>query len=167
MHTAESNSEGWCRCTPQSFLKIWISRRNRNRIRKYFSLFIRGPDGFESWKKTGGWKSRDTLATCMLVKETKSFVYIQCLIFCFFFIFTSKRREKKIVALLHAAFKNCAVGFFLSGRGPCKLWNICVAVKTWCRDVMHLDISSLRQRAYQVSNRVGTTCFVFVLSLIF
>ena len=32
---------------------------------------------------------------------------------------------------------------------------------------MHLDISSLRQRAYQVSNRVGTTCFVFVLSRIF
>ena len=28
-----------------------ISRRNRNRIQKYFSLLIRGPDGFESWKK--------------------------------------------------------------------------------------------------------------------
>ena len=28
-----------------------ISRRNRNRIRKYFSLFIRGPDGFKSLKK--------------------------------------------------------------------------------------------------------------------
>ena len=28
---------------------------------KYFSLFIRGPDGFESWKKTGGRKSCDTL----------------------------------------------------------------------------------------------------------
>ena len=54
----------------------------------------------------------------MLVKETKSFVYIQCLIFCFFFIFTSKRREKKIVALLHAAFKNCAVGFFYLDAVP-------------------------------------------------
>ena len=32
------------------FLKIRISQRNQNRIRKYFSLFIRGPDGFESWK---------------------------------------------------------------------------------------------------------------------
>ena len=29
-----------------------ISRGNRNQIRKYFTLFIRGPDGFESWKKT-------------------------------------------------------------------------------------------------------------------
>ena len=27
-----------------------ISRRNRNRIRKFFSVFIRGPDGVESWK---------------------------------------------------------------------------------------------------------------------
>ena len=37
--------------TPRSFLKIRISWQNRNRIRKYFSLFIRGPDWFESWKK--------------------------------------------------------------------------------------------------------------------
>ena len=35
-------------------------RWNRNRIRKYFSLLIMGPDGFESWKN-GGWKSCDTL----------------------------------------------------------------------------------------------------------
>ena len=28
-----------------------ISRQNRNWIQKYFSLFIRGLDGFESWKK--------------------------------------------------------------------------------------------------------------------
>ena len=33
--------------------KVRISQRNRNRIRKYFSLFIRGPDGFEWWKKLG------------------------------------------------------------------------------------------------------------------
>ena len=32
-----------------------ISWGNWNRIRKYFSLFIRGPDGFESWKK---WSSK-------------------------------------------------------------------------------------------------------------
>ena len=38
-----------------------ISRRNQNRIRKYFSLFIRGPYGFESWTKNGCQKSRDTL----------------------------------------------------------------------------------------------------------
>ena len=37
-----------------------ISRRNRNRIQKYFRLFIRGPNGVESWKK-GDRKSRDTL----------------------------------------------------------------------------------------------------------
>ena len=28
-----------------------IFRRNRKRVRKYFSLFIRGPDWFEAWKK--------------------------------------------------------------------------------------------------------------------
>ena len=28
-----------------------MSRQNRNRIRKYFSLFNRGLDGFESWTK--------------------------------------------------------------------------------------------------------------------
>ena len=30
-----------------------ISEGNRNGIRKYFSLFIRGPDGSESWKNKG------------------------------------------------------------------------------------------------------------------
>ena len=35
---------------PRSFLKIWISQRNWKCIRKYFSLFIRGLDGFESGK---------------------------------------------------------------------------------------------------------------------
>ena len=53
MHTAESDSV--VGCTQPSFLKIWISQRNGNRIWKYFSLFIRGPDGFESWKK---WRSK-------------------------------------------------------------------------------------------------------------
>ena len=43
------------------YLCDWISWRNRNWIRKYLSLFIRGQDGFESWKKTGVRKSRDTL----------------------------------------------------------------------------------------------------------
>ena len=28
---------------------------------KYFTLFIRGPDGFQSWEEMGGRKSRDTL----------------------------------------------------------------------------------------------------------
>ena len=60
MHTAESDSR--VGCTPwRFFFNLNISQRNRNRIRKYFSLFIRGPDRFESWKKTGGRKSRDTL----------------------------------------------------------------------------------------------------------
>ena len=59
MHTAESGSaaklleEIWLYyrtlmqnlwCTPRSFLKIPISRRNQNRIWTYFSLFIRGPE---------------------------------------------------------------------------------------------------------------------------
>ena len=49
MHNAQLDSAVWC--TPRSFLKIWISRQNRNRIQKYFSLFIKGLDGFESLKK--------------------------------------------------------------------------------------------------------------------
>ena len=47
MHTAE-------------LFKIRISRRNQNRIRKYFSLFIRGLDRFNH-EKNGGRKYRDTL----------------------------------------------------------------------------------------------------------
>ena len=38
-------------CTLRRSLYDRISRRNRNLIRKYFSLLIRGPNGFESWKK--------------------------------------------------------------------------------------------------------------------
>ena len=51
MHTAEMIS-AVCNCMiPQRPLRDRMSRRNRNGIWKYFSLFIRGPDGFESWKK--------------------------------------------------------------------------------------------------------------------
>ena len=46
MHTTEIDFE--VVCTPWSFLTIRISRRNRKRNRKYFSLFVRSPDGFES-----------------------------------------------------------------------------------------------------------------------
>ena len=49
MHTVESDST--VGCTQQSFLKIRISWRNQKRIIKCFSLFVRSPDGFESWKK--------------------------------------------------------------------------------------------------------------------
>ena len=74
MHTVELDSAGWCTTqslTPQgdadrgvrlrgglntlSFLKVQISQWNRNRIWKYFSLFIRGLDWFESRKK---WRSK-------------------------------------------------------------------------------------------------------------
>ena len=47
----------WCRVFQ---LYDRISRRNQNRIRKYFRLFIRGLDGFELWKKCRS-KSRETL----------------------------------------------------------------------------------------------------------
>ena len=46
--------------TPRIPLCDLITLQNRNWIRKYFSLFIRGPDGFESWKNRGR-KSRGTL----------------------------------------------------------------------------------------------------------
>ena len=48
LHTAEIISA--VGCTPRRQLCDQISRRNRNQIRKYFSLFIRGPDGLESLK---------------------------------------------------------------------------------------------------------------------
>ena len=48
-------------CTPWSFLKIsTISQRNWNRLGKYFSLFIRVLNVFESWKNAVR-KSRNTL----------------------------------------------------------------------------------------------------------
>ena len=70
-HTAESNCTPWSqnRNLWESMVAIkgtirrnpfrgeffelceGISRRNRNRIRKYLTLFIRGPDGCESWEK--------------------------------------------------------------------------------------------------------------------
>ena len=40
--------------------ELWDRSSQRNRNRKNFSLLIRGPDGFESWKN-GGQKSCDTL----------------------------------------------------------------------------------------------------------
>ena len=40
-----------CVAHPQRQLPDLISRWNQNRIWKYLSLFIRGPDRFESWKK--------------------------------------------------------------------------------------------------------------------
>ena len=70
MHTTESDSVVWC--TPWIFLKIRISRQNWNRIRKYFPLFIKGPDGFESCRK---WRSQISLHTP--VKETKWNWFIQ------------------------------------------------------------------------------------------
>ena len=43
-------------------LAVWLtSRRNRKRIWKYGSLFVRGPDGFKSWKNWGK-KSCDPLS---------------------------------------------------------------------------------------------------------
>ena len=71
MHTAESDSAVWC--TPWSLTlqraahhRVWLQGempaaeifknfRNRHWIRKYFSQFISGLDGFEAWKK---WRSK-------------------------------------------------------------------------------------------------------------
>ena len=58
MHTAESDSVGWC--TPWNLLPgmmhtaelCKISKSKPTEIRKYFSLFISCPDGFESWQKS-------------------------------------------------------------------------------------------------------------------
>ena len=43
-----------------AFLKIRISRRHKKRMQKYFSLCVKGPNGFESWENRVT-KSRDTL----------------------------------------------------------------------------------------------------------
>ena len=58
-HTADIISA--VSCTPQRQLCDSISQLKQNRIQKYFSLFIRGSDGFVSWKKLRGRKSRGTL----------------------------------------------------------------------------------------------------------
>ena len=52
-----------------SFLKIRISLQNRNRMRKYFSLFIRCTDGFESWNK---WSSKISWHTPFNSKVSKN-----------------------------------------------------------------------------------------------
>ena len=57
MHTAELDSA--VGCSPRSFLKIRISRRNK-KIRKYFSLYI-GTQMSSNHEKNKGKKSRDTL----------------------------------------------------------------------------------------------------------
>ena len=59
MHTdtEELNSAEGCTPLSQIFLTLWSNISDE--IRKYFSLFIRGLDGFKSWKKEGR-KSRDT-----------------------------------------------------------------------------------------------------------
>ena len=49
LHTAEIVLAVCCTLRIQLYDRI--SQRNRNRIRKYFSLIIRGSDGFQSWKK--------------------------------------------------------------------------------------------------------------------
>ena len=79
IHLVESDSTVWCTpgsLTPQhyahrGFLKIRISRRNRNPIWNYFSLFTKDHDGFKSRKKNKDRKSRDDAVkentTCNLI----------------------------------------------------------------------------------------------------
>ena len=91
IHTGEIDSavEGILR----SFYKIWISRRNWKRFQKYFSLFVRGSDVLESWKKNKGEKPCDTLPIaltpqksnfrCLLISGTYSTNSL-CPTMCFF-----------------------------------------------------------------------------------
>ena len=59
-------------CHPHQSVEIFelwncipVSLRNRNRVQKYYGLFIRGPDEFESWTNRVT-KTRDTIpeTTC-------------------------------------------------------------------------------------------------------
>ena len=52
---------GWKRVLKIEYSPAEQLGQNRNRILKYFSLFIRGPRWVRIMKKTGGRKSRDTL----------------------------------------------------------------------------------------------------------
>ena len=91
IHTGEIDSavEGILR----SFYKIWISRRNWKRFQKYFSLFVRGSDVLESWKKNKAEKPCDTLPIaltpqksnfrCLLISGTYSTNSL-CPTMCFF-----------------------------------------------------------------------------------
>ena len=91
-----------------------ISRQNRNRIRKHFSVFIRGPDGFESWKKWR-WKiSWHTLFNYKLVVR-----------FCYSYVYPSWAQFIiHILSLLH------------------HIWQIIVYCKFCVRIAQHDNITS-------------------------
>ena len=76
--------------TPRRFLKIWISLRNRKKIRKWFSLFVRGPDGFKSWKNRAQ-KSRDTHPLCWSLLKLNACMFEDCeccRIYCTMYMYT-------------------------------------------------------------------------------
>ena len=57
--------------TAELFKNSNISAKSKNRIRKYFSPFIRGLDGFESWK-SGCQKSCDTLPLSSFIIQQRA-----------------------------------------------------------------------------------------------
>ena len=73
MKTAESDlAMGY---TPRRFYKIHINRRNQKELKKHFSLFVRCPDGFESWNNRGK-RSSDTLP---LKEESRIYSILYCI----------------------------------------------------------------------------------------
>jgi hypothetical protein len=63
-HSAGSWSSGMpaLRMTTNTVQYLFISRRIRNKIRKYFKAWIGGLDGIVWWKNPRGQKSRDTVS---------------------------------------------------------------------------------------------------------
>ena len=101
MHTAESDSA--VGCTPRSFLKIQIFWRNQNRIRKYLSLFIRGPDGFKSWKNCRLKISWHTPFKASLTRKK----YLQCLPFAVKMEFRQNNIRCNITKIRSDCRNNC------------------------------------------------------------
>ena len=52
--------------------KIWISRRKRNQIQKYFNPLVSGPGWFELWKKLGS----KILLDCPLKQRSKAETFL-------------------------------------------------------------------------------------------
>jgi hypothetical protein len=82
--------------TPQNNFEIWISPRIRTRIRKCFRVWIRGPYGVDSWKKTRGQKSRATVPLSFGRDIAKS---LRCACFC-------------VVTLLQKMFKRLSIAYW-------------------------------------------------------
>ena len=99
-------------CTLRRSLCDQISRRNQNQIRKYLSLFIRDPNGVESWKN-GGRKSHDTLPLRGIFQRPSS-------------------GHAMNVNFAKVNFRTCIEWAFFRTRNECSLWKVNFRTRNEC-----------------------------------